>query len=160
MLKLIFSNILPQTKERYRSVIKSFTLMVAYALYCLMTTYFTRSNIYFSGAASNFALREKSFIKEFARLKVLFLCLHCKISDQLYVEWFPKKCDRISLYAGQSWIKWSSVSMDIETELHSLHIRSSSFSFIWRPFSISRQWSLHLNLVIILRNVESDILAK
>ena len=61
-------------------------LEVVHALYCLMTTYLTRSKIYFSGAESNFALREKAIIRKFARLKAFFLSLHCKISDQLYVE--------------------------------------------------------------------------
>ena len=59
-------------------------LEVAHALYCQMTTYLTRSTIYFSGAASNFAQREKAFVRKFARLKAL--SLHCKISGQLYVE--------------------------------------------------------------------------
>ena len=61
-------------------------LEVAHALYCLTTTYLTRSKIYFSGAAINFALRDKAFVRKCARLKALFLSLHRKISGQLYVE--------------------------------------------------------------------------
>ena len=48
-------------------------LEVARALYCLMTTYLTRSKIYFSGAESNFALHEKAFVRKFEILKALLI---------------------------------------------------------------------------------------